>query len=537
MKKLKAKLGLLAVSLGLMTMPANAAIVNVPLVNNAWTFIGVPGFQSFGSSAASSGTVWGQTDGYTIIDGANRLGTTDYTVAGLEVPTWDGNASDAVDATTLAVIDDAETGYSSNGPRAPYNGAGVGSNIYGTVAVMAIGQDTSAAHSTTTAHAGATMVALRVDTRSYKSKTSPIRVMYVKSPDASVPDIKIYYQADKEGDGFKIQYQISTAATTLDYANNTTYTGTFSREYTYDNPADLGSDFPVTTVSNLAANAGNQVKNILHAFDMNLTDNNLSSAGANLIEPNQDNTLSWTSYGDAFVSSAANDLRMALDGNLTMLWFDTATQQWRQIRATNYDTAAGHIGNPSIEIATDIPTTTTGLNKGDLEAGRGYWVKLEANPAIGTDYVAGFVLGTSTIEHNLTTSGEDGSYVGDGWNMLSFGDEYLAYSVTGMIYAPIADGSDFNLSDTYGASTLNFAAASFTPNGDANATCTYVNQSIDRNNTLGMTNINVKCIPAQNNDHIVLLSTRRFSVQSAEAPRKATDRFLTTIKRCMVPTP
>jgi hypothetical protein len=387
---------------------------------------------------------------------------------------------------------------------------------------MAIGRNilpTVDARTTSTDHAGATLVALRVDTRSYKSITSPIRVMYVKSPDASVPDIKVYYQANKEGEQFKLQYQISQASNTLDYANNTTYRGTFNRAYTYDNAADLGSDFPVATASATAAAAGNQVKNILHAFDMDLTDNNLSLTGANMIEPNQDNSLSWTDYGDAFTSDPAHDLRTALDGNLTMLWFDSETQQWRQIRASNYSAATGHTGNPSIEIATDIPTTTASLNKGDLEAGRGYWVKLE--PTAASTGTSGFVLGTSTIDHNTTASGADGGYIADGWNMLSFGDEYFSYSVTGMVLT--ADGAggagDFNLTDTYGAVTLSFDGGTFQPNTDSNGSCKYFNSSIDRNNSLGGTNIQVKCLPhITAAGGVALVSTRRFSMQSVETP-------------------
>jgi hypothetical protein len=501
MKRLKAICSFLAISLGVTAMPVNAAVVSVPLINNAWTYIGVPGFQNFGASSASSGVVWAETGDYTIIDGAGTLGSTDYTVAGLEVPTWDGNVSNAVTSGTLAAIDDSDAAYSNNTPRATNNGAGVGSNIYGTVGLMVIGQSdsTTDVHSTDDTHAGARMAAMRLTTRVYKSITSSIRTMYIQSPDASQPDIKVLYQANQEGNTFKIQYQIGTATNTLDWENNTVYTGTFNRSYTYDNAAMLGDDFPVAVVDPGAAIAGNQVRNILHAFDMDLTNNELNGS-KNLIEPNQDNALNWTDYGDAFVSDATYDLREALDGNLTMLWFDTVTQQWRQIRATNYQSTGSHTGNPVIELATDIPTTTSGLNKGDLEKGRGYWVKLEPNAA--STGVSGFVLGSdgSSIDHT--------NYVGDGWNMLSFEDEYLSYSVTGMVFT---DDSDFNLTDTYGASTLALGDVNGSTAAGAAASCLAINAAIDTNNNTGYTNLNIKCIADLNTPAVVLLSTRRFS--------------------------
>jgi hypothetical protein len=505
MKKFKALLSFTAISLGVMSMSLNAAVINVPVVSNAWTFIGVPGFQTFGASGASSTEAWSDNYEPTIIDGSSTLSGVTYTVGGLEVPTWDGNYSAQVTANGYATIDDNLAGTSPAYPRDPNGGQALGSNIYATIGLMVIGQSSGGAKNAIDGHNGATVAALRPDTKMYKSTTSAMRTMYIRTADSDAPDIKVYYQANQEGNTFRFQYGTSTSSNALDVENNTVYAGTFDRTYTYDNAAVVGEDFLEWVAETTSGAAGSQVRHILHAFDMNLTDNNLTTTRASQIEPNlASGTPAWTTYGDAFDTNASLALRSTLDGNLTVLWYDSDTQQWRQYRAS------GDGSTVTVNDASDAPDTHANYNTGDLEAGRGYWVKLDTG-VTGTDR-AGFVLGTGTIEHNLTSSGEDGAYINEtlGWNMLSFEDDYLSYSVTGVLLTQ--SYGELNVTDTYGATTLSFGAIDAATVGTLGTECAKINAAIDGNNSKGLTNTQLKCIPGAAG--LALVSTRRFTIGS-----------------------
>lgn len=486
MKKLKARFGLLAASLGLASVPLYAAttVTNIPVVHGAWTFIGVPGFQNFGASSSTQ-AAWGDS-AVRIIDGVGAL----YQVSDLEVPTWDGNVSDAVSTTTESAINDSST------PRQVDLGAGVGSDIYGTVAVMTLGQDTTNFISSDTEHFGATITALEW-TPKVKVTTGSIRTMYIKSPDAGAPDIKIMYQADHEGDTFLIQYETG-AATALTESDNTTYEGTFNREYTYDNAAVLGTDFAVSVVDT-SLSGGNSVSKIMHAFDMNLANNEMNGTTRGEIEPN---TVFETFNGSSYpYTGTSPSLRNDLDGNMTVLRWSAAAQIWEQFRASYDGTTA---------------TTSSANDFDEFEQGRGYWVKVDRDQGASFAAPSGFVLGYDSAANIDHTAIEDG--ISDGWNMLSFGDEYFAYSVTGMFLT--GNHADLNITDTYGATRVNFT--------DINATiapavsCKTINASLDSKNSIGYTNFNLRCIPSQGTG-IALISTRRFTAQTGGTAPTALD--------------
>lgn len=469
MKKLRAITSALAISFGLAAMPLSAAtsIVNVPVVNGAWTFVGVPGFQNYGASSGTTSLAWGDAS-LRIIDGSAGA----YQLDGLEVPTWDGNYSDQV-TTSASTLDDDTT------PRAVYSGEGVGINIYATVGVMVLGQETSGVLSSDTDHEGAVIAAIEYTGRD-KNTESPIRTMYIQSPNAVAPDIKVLYQADYEGEEFLIQYETGTA-TALTTTDNTTYRGTFNRAYTYENAGVMGTNFPVVTATTSGGLSGNSVYEILHTFDMNLANNELNDT----IQPN-------TTSGGAFNGTTyASSLRDPLEGNITVLSWDGTTQQWRQFRAT----AAG--AAPTLADANDFDY---------FEQGKGYWVKVDKADSLGAptyDEPAGFVLGydaTADINHS--------TFINDGWNMLSFGDEYLSYSLTGAII-PTAGLEDLNITDTYGAVTLSFDGVDL---HNSSMPCTHINAAIDRNSTIGYVDMNIKCVPTTAG--VALLSTRRFTVQT-----------------------
>ncbi len=315
--------------------------------------------------------------------------------------------------------------------------------------------------------------------------------MYIQSPDAGSPDIKIYYQADYEGETLLFQYETGSA-TSLSETDNTTYQVTFNRAYTYENYASLANGgLSVVTATTTGGVSGNSVTGILHAYDQDLSDNDLNSS-KNDIMPN---TAYSAFNGTTFTTTDQNYLRAPLDGNLTVLSWDAPTQQWRQFRAY------GNGATITVNAANDFDT---------FEQGKGYWVRSTANTLAATtiNNPAGFVLGydsAADINHS--------SFIADGWNMLSFGDEYLSYSITGVIVD--VDG-DLNITDTYGASTLNFSGLNIAT--DPTIACRYFNKAIDDNNTKSATaNFLVKCLPDTQNSQAVLLSTRRFTVQTASS--------------------
>lgn len=483
MKRLKALAGYLAISLGLASSPlvASTSVVSVPVVDNAWTFIGVPGFQTYGAASGTTQLAWGDA-AIRIIDAAGPS----YQVAGLEVPTWDGNSSVPVPTSgTLTNIDDGTT------PRAAYLGKGVGSNIYATVGVMVLGQDITGSLSSDTQHLGAVIAALEYTGRN-KNYDSPIRTMYIQSPDASAPDMKVLYQADYEGEEFLIQYETGSS-TTLSESSNTTYRGTFNRAYTYENAADLGTDFEVVVADTTDAVAGNSVNGILHAYDQNLMDNDQNGSKDDIMP----NTQYSAFNGNTYVTTDANFKRQALDGNLTVLGWDATAQQWRYFRAE------GNGGTTTVKAASDFET---------LVQGQGYWVKADIDPtAVSINTPSGFVLGydpVANIDHS--------SFIADGWNMLSFGDEYLAYSITGIVLDDYTALTDFNITDTYGATKLQL--------GDLSAitteaiACATINKAIDGNSSKGFVDMNLRCLPSTAaSGNIVLVSNRRFSIEMPAA--------------------
>lgn len=477
MKKLKALLRLLAVSLGLTVLPLNAAsgLVSVPVVHGAWTFIGVPGFNSYSTGGGTGAiTTWPTSISATspiVIDAAGTISGTDYQVAGLEVPTWDGNVSNPVSTGTPAQAGAFESDGAT--PRPPTLPSALGSNAYGTIGLMVLGQSISGSHSSSTDHDGATIAGIAW-TPKVQRHDSPVRTMYIRSANAAYPDIKVLYEAQYEGEKFFVQVETAATATTLTSTDNDSYQGVFSHNYTYDNAAVLGTDFPINNGTAASGASGNLVSGVLDAFDLALLDNNMTDTN---IAP----------------SSVTGSDRGKLDGNLTVLSWDATTQSWRVFRATG---VAGT--NPTEDSANDFS---------DLEIGKGYWVKFDKNG--GADYNApsGFVLAyNDAVDINHST------FIADGWNMMSFDDKFLSYSTTG-IYVDVGAADDINITDAYGTTKI-----AFTTTAVGAADCVSINQLLDNNASHGYSNFGVRCVPvADTLTDFVLLSTRGFSIEGDAA--------------------
>ncbi len=191
----------------------------------------------------------------------------------------------------------------------------------------------------------------------YKLKDDALSLytMYVTSAGTRAkPNIKIEYQSDYEGEPF----YISTG-------DGNTYVGTFSSASTYDKPQLL------------TLNAVKSYTKITEIFDMNLSDNNLS--GLDTFDPGGSEMTKLSAYPDT---------------NLTIFSWSSADQQWNFYRS-----------------GSGVSDFT------EMEAGRGYWVKLNTNK----NTTPGMILGEGGIQGSSTFQ----SMTDRRWNLLSFDDSYL----------------------------------------------------------------------------------------------------------------
>jgi hypothetical protein len=470
MKRLKMLFGVFAVALGISALSLNAAAIQVPVVHQAWTFIGVTGFQQL-SGASACGTGWDSGD--TIIADCTDGHDANCLQAGLEVPTWDYNASNQ-----------AVTPTNWYTPVLSTDNMTFGTGVYGTVGLMVI--DNINGDSTDQA-----AISYSAITKDFES---PIRTMYITTDSSLLePNIKIQYQALYEGEKFYLRLGTTSSD------DNETYEGTFSRQYTWDDSAVLGSDFNLWT----AASAGSSgISGVIEAFDMNLSDNN------------------WSNLDDMDTAANSSPIRGWLDGNLTVITWDAATQDWQVARwqGTGTYSTSEAAGDSANDFSIFVP-------------GKGYWVKLDRTGGANYNDPSGFILGeaSSTIDYSSLTQthstyGTESYSLADGWNMLAFGDEYLRHSATGAIVTPNGTNTDINITDTYGAVTISVKLS----NGSAEVNCTTFNQQLENNATWWNTQMRIKCLPT-NNGEMILLSDRKFYVNYATAPTNLIGTALQTV--------
>jgi hypothetical protein len=467
---------------GLMTS-AFSTTIQIPVVDRAWTFIGVPGYHIVGATSSTSTTLamsmWKTSSGYEVItdDGTNNTAT------GLDYAHWDYNVTGSVsDAST-------PPSYSAVGSE-------IGDARYSTLGLMLIDTGSTGALE---------MVSINYYIKGRVKKenndhsvsgsdyneTIPYRSMYIKSPDSATPDVKVIYRALYEGDEFRMRFDGSTTEI---------YKGYFSHDNTYDNPLSLTQ---ITDESVTSEEAGSGTyRAIMDIFDMDLSDNNISR-------------LSYIDPSSSGSSNTITKLTNAGDSNLTVLTWDSVNQKWLMFRAN---------GNTGVNSASDFT---------ELEAGRGYWVKLDTDEDSSyydstppDEQPAGFLVGDNGITNTTTYSSTGTSPISDGWNMLSFNDEYIRESATGFILTTDNNKhfDDINITDPYSATTLRIdmsaaddilATHSFSKLNTIEGNCTVVNIAVEGNRSRGITpSLNVKCIPLNDgaSGGWLLLSTRKFSI-------------------------
>lgn len=503
MRKLTQAIGLAGL-LGGVVSGASAANVNIPLVDQAWTLVGAASGYLDSSSLGSSYPAFTTGGSYAILtDMVDDNGTI----------TWDRNVSNGTSPTALSNtgLTSLGTGNGIEDPQEVLNvnhTAGVtGSPLYGTIGIIGINGE----------HGGLPYkghVTINWE-REAKYGTSPMRTLFIQSPNATEPDVAVYYQATYEGDTFKIVFDgqyVDSPDTT-----NTYYTGTFSRSFTYDNPMQLG-DYTQLTQSSSGTSAG--ITAIPYLIDMNLTDNYTVPTGTAVnncaIETN---------------TTTEGGCRAILDGNLTMYTWNSDLQKWALFRASASGTGASWIdanGTSFTNTAAFLAGNTNDFN--DIEPGRAYWAKMQVNEntALGITYnnalnPAGLVMGgtTPTASTFSATSSYDGggAVANEGWNMLTFGDEVIRYTTTGLTFnMNTATNNDINITDSFGAQVLGVVPKD--TDVLTSDVCQAINDAIDANATTNHADLSyIKCYPGGrwenqgvSENSIVLIGSRAFSI-------------------------
>jgi hypothetical protein len=225
--------------------------------------------------------------------------------------------------------------------------------------------------------------------------------MYVYVDDGNTtPDIRITYQSDYEGETFYLELN----------GSSNVYSGTFESTASYSSPQAL-----VTESS--SSSSGDENLTIEYIFDTNL-ENNPGYPGV----AGGKNDYTYSDYHDNNNS-----------GHVLKIFHYNAIDSAWEIFAT---------GNSNDDFT-------------ELEAGKGYWVKVtDANNT------AGLILGSGTIsssDYNVT----------EGWNMVAMNDAQLAstgatgllveFNVSGMAANPTA----FTLEDSEGTVSIDLNSSPY----------------------------------------------------------------------------
>ena len=254
--------------------------------------------------------------------------------------------------------------------------------FYGTVGIFAILGTQSRKESNYIVLDGSEDHAVHVKTEYVKDKVHhiPMFRMYIEGKD-DIPTIRVDYQGDYEGTKLRVRFG----------EERVTYYTYFNSSKTYSNPADLYAQI----VDDEAKSAS-----IVEAVDFNISDNNLT-----LLEKNQFKTLNndGTIGGDGIKTFKEEN-----DDELLVYHFQD--KGWQIFNSSN---------------------TNVGSNDFDeFEPTKGYWIKAHSQNAHND--------GNKTKIGLITKDAKDldrSNYYKDldnGWNMLSFSDEYLRYATTGM---------------------------------------------------------------------------------------------------------
>jgi|SaaInl8_200m_RNA_FD_contig_81_428905_length_4881_multi_10_in_0_out_0_1 hypothetical protein len=476
--------------------------IQVPLKDDSWVLVGVPGYHTLGLFGNADGdpndlfvTTGDFVVGDTVNDGTdhstNNVVLTDDVnnkILGgtsTDAPTWDANSTGHFGPAINSVY--TASPYSALGSR----DFDAGVPIEASLGLSVIGDS---------ALAGVAIASINYK-YIQKNQTSSMRVMYIKSSNASGPDVKIVYQAFYEGQTFYMRFDSS----------ETTFQGTFNKDNTYNAPVTLS----LATTAGGASDSGTAFQSISTIIDMSLGDNNYTQGSGfnalNFLNPGDPQAQVFSSAQGTAVSGITAGATIgsftSLEGNFTAFNWDSSLQEWRFFQLTG--------DANTLNAASDFTT---------VEAGKAYWMKIQvdsgtSNFASSNREAPGILLGNDKLNTDAEKVAAYTSQVNKGWNLMAFDDDVIRYSMTGLRVQAITATQiiqDINLTDATGAHTLSIPAGSSTVGGSAHAVrwCMNFNKAVEDNNTYGFTNFDVKCFAGDGNTSLNFIGTKQFTIQT-----------------------
>ena len=230
------------------------------------------------------------------------------------------------------------------------------------------------------------VVNMKVTNATVHRGDSPMYRMYVEGQ-SGVPTIRIDYQANYNGDMFRIKFGSEEEA----------YVGYFSHENTYDNPATLTDDRDVAGGDAL----GIPRPLIKETIDFNITDNNITKLY----------TTNSYSIKDNSGNINPEDFRIYnTDSGNRIEVYELENGSWNRFDTANTDESSNQIDR--------------------FTPGRGYWVRVTSQEA----HKDGNYTKIGMITKDRPDINEEQLYgtMENGWHMLSFPDADLRYAPTGV---------------------------------------------------------------------------------------------------------
>ena len=342
------------------------AVIQTELKNEKWQLIGF-----MGPAGASSAVNYRQDRSREVIDIADA--NTTYLVK------ENSNANGQLAYKTGNGITDLAVTYT-----------GTTTQIGSSIGIFAIKNQRSPSGETTLASTEATAVKMKISNPKEFIVNLPKYRMYIGGR-SDVAAVRIDYQADYEGQQFKIKFGNETK----DYVGYFNYSSTFLTPYILVNSADLPGG------SNVNSSAS-----IQDSIDFNINDNNITE-----MLVNDDYTVKNTA---GLYNQDLTDYSSSTDYQATVYRFED--QKWEHFDSRNSKASSNDFTK--------------------LHTGRGYWIKITNERTTRDEAENAFMpIRTGLITSSTTVMNPTNHYkdiIKAGWNLLSFRDTNIRYAPSGV---------------------------------------------------------------------------------------------------------